>query len=54
MLGTHILTGLTVAIKILEKSRIKEQCDIDNITHEIYILKLVKHPYVIQLYEVSI
>jgi serine/threonine protein kinase len=43
-----------VAIKILEKARIKEKKDIERITREIKILKKVRHPNVIQLYEVSI
>ena len=42
-----------MAIKILEKARIKEKKDIERITREIKILKKVRHPNVIQLYEVS-
>lgn len=42
-----------VAIKILEKARIKEKKDIERISREIKILKKVRHPNVIQLYEVS-
>lgn len=37
-LGTHILTGEKVAIKILEKSKIKDKGDIDRVTREIHIL----------------
>jgi serine/threonine protein kinase len=50
--GTHILTGERVAIKILEKSRIKEVADIERVTREIAILKRIRHPNVIRLYEV--
>ena len=53
-LGTHILTGEKVAIKILEKDKIKDQADVERVTREIHILKVVRHPNVIQLYEVSI
>ena len=45
---------LQVAIKILEKARIKDRKDIERISREIKILKKVRHPNVIQLYEVSV
>ena len=49
-----MLTNEKVAIKILEKARIKDRKDIERISREIKILKKVRHPNVIQLYEVSI
>lgn len=52
-LGTHILTEEKVAIKILEKEKIKDQSDVERVTREIQILKVVRHPNVIQLYEVG-
>jgi len=51
-LGTHLITGEKVAIKILEKDKIKDQSDVERVTREIHILKIVRHPNVIQLYEV--
>ena len=51
-LGTHILTGEKVAIKILEKDKIQDKADIERVTREIQILKIVRHPNVIQLYEI--
>ena len=45
-------TGEKVAIKILEKDKIKDQSDVERVTREIHILKIVRHPNVIQLYEV--
>jgi 5'-AMP-activated protein kinase catalytic alpha subunit len=51
--GTHNVTGEKVAIKILEKDRIKDKGDVERVTREINILKKVRHPNVIQLYEVS-
>lgn len=51
-LGTHILTGEKVAIKILEKSKIKDKSDIERVTREIHILKIMRHPNIIQLYEI--
>ena len=51
-LGTHILTGEKVAIKILEKSKIKDKSDVERVTREIHILKIMRHPNIIQLYEI--
>ena len=50
--GTHTLTGELVAIKILEKDKIQDKADIERVTREIQILKIVRHPNVIQLYEI--
>jgi len=41
-----------VAIKILEKEKIADQADVERVTREIQILKIVRHPNVIQLYEI--
>ncbi|CDW72221.1 protein kinase domain containing protein [Stylonychia lemnae] len=41
-----------VAVKILEKDKIKDKKDVERITREIKILKKVRHPCVIQLYEI--
>ena len=51
-LGTHTLTGEKVAIKILEKDKISDKADIERVTREIQILKIVRHPNVIQLFEI--
>ena len=51
-LGTHTPTGQKVAVKTLQKSKIVEQADIERVTREICILKILRHPNVIQLYEV--
>ena len=40
-------------MKILEKEKINDQKDVERITREIKILKKVRHPNVIQLYEVK-
>lgn len=42
-----------VAIKILEKEKIKDHADLERINREITILKKVRHPNVVQLYDVS-
>ena len=46
------MTGELVAIKILEKDKIQDKADIERVTREIQILKIVRHPNVIQLYEI--
>lgn len=53
-IGLHILTGQKVAIKILEKARITKPLDKDRLTREIQILKKVRHPNIVQLYEVAL
>jgi len=52
-LGTHILTGEKVAIKVLEKDRIIDVSDVERVSREIHILKLLRHPNIVQLYEVN-
>lgn len=47
-----MLTGEKVAIKILEKIKIVDPSDVDRVTREIQILKVLRHPNLIQLYEV--
>eukprot|EP01038_Epipyxis_sp_PR26KG_P012421 gene12421-16659_t len=51
-LAVHIPTGEKVAIKILEKNRIKDQADVRRVNREIKILKKSRHNNIIQLYEV--
>lgn len=50
--GVHRLTRVKVAIKILEKSRIVDVDDVERVSREIHILKHLKHPNIINLYEV--
>ena len=42
-----------VAIKIIEKFRL-DQSDLKKIYREIQILKLLRHPHIMKLYEVSV
>lgn len=51
-LGCHKLTGMKVAIKVLEKQKIVDSADIERVSREIHILKVVNHPHIIQLYEI--
>lgn len=50
--GTHVLTGDKVAVKFLEKDRISDVADVERVSREIHILKLTRHPNIIQLYEI--
>jgi len=50
-LATHILTGATVAIKIINKKKLNKAA-LELVQREIRILKQLHHPNVIQLYEV--
>lgn len=51
-IAVHAPSGERVAVKILEKSRIKDQADVRRVNREIKILKRARHTNVIQLYEV--
>ena len=52
-LGLHMPSKEKVAVKILEKEKIQDESDIERITREIQILKLIRHPNIVQLYEVD-
>lgn len=41
-----------MAVKVLEKSRIADVADVERVTREIHILKQIRHPNLIQLYEI--
>ena len=51
-LAIHKKTGEKVAIKILEKSKIQDKGDRERISREIHILKIIRHPNIVQLYEI--
>ena len=51
-MGTHQLSGEKVAIKVLEKDKIQDVNDVERVAREIQILKMVRHPVVVQLYEI--
>lgn len=46
-LAVHQLTGEKVAVKILEKDRIADSSDIERVSRELHILKLIRHPNII-------
>jgi 5'-AMP-activated protein kinase catalytic alpha subunit len=49
--GIHLPTNLKVAIKILDKSKIKDKKDSERISREIQILKKLRHKNIVQLYQ---
>jgi 5'-AMP-activated protein kinase catalytic alpha subunit len=51
-LGVHIPTGAKVAIKILNRSKIRSLDMEQKVRREIKILRLFDHPHIIRLYEV--
>ena len=51
-LGIHIPTEEQVAIKILEKDKIQDEEDLERISREISILKKLKHPNIIKIYDI--
>lgn len=48
----HTQTGEQFAIKILEKRKVKQDNLIENLRHEILIMKRIRHENVVRLYEV--
>eukprot|EP01083_Nonionella_stella_P046012 123226_1 len=50
--GIHKLTGIKVAIKILVRKRIVEVADRERVNREIAIMKKLRHPNVVRLFEV--
>ena len=50
-LGIHLPTQQKVAIKILDRDKIKDENDIERISREIQILKVLRHDNIAQLYE---
>ena len=51
-LSIHLPTKEYVAIKILEKSRINDEEELERVQKEIKYLKILNHPNIIQIYEV--
>ncbi|PIA58044.1 hypothetical protein AQUCO_00500162v1 [Aquilegia coerulea] len=48
----NLKSGQSVAIKMIDKEKVLKVGLIDQIKREISVMKLVRHPYVVQLYEV--
>uniref|UniRef100_A0A3P8UPN9 non-specific serine/threonine protein kinase n=1 Tax=Cynoglossus semilaevis TaxID=244447 RepID=A0A3P8UPN9_CYNSE len=50
-LATHIITKAKVAIKIVDKTQLDDE-NLKKIYREVEIMKLLKHPHIIRLYQV--
>ncbi|KAJ1392115.1 Serine/threonine-protein kinase, active site [Sesbania bispinosa] len=48
----NLKTGMSVAIKIVDKEKILKVGMIDQIKREISVMRLIRHPHVVELYEV--
>lgn len=48
----HLQTGMSVAIKVIDKEKILKVGMIDQIKREISVMRMVRHPNVVELYEV--
>lgn len=48
----NLVTGMSVAIKVIDKEKILKVGMIDQIKREISVMRLVRHPHVVELYEV--
>ncbi|KAH0995152.1 hypothetical protein GBA52_019016 [Prunus armeniaca] len=48
----NLKTGISVAIKIIDKERVLKVGMIDQIKREISVMRLIRHPNVVELYEV--
>lgn len=48
----HRETNARVAIKIMDKSQIREEHFTINVRREIYIMRLLEHPHIVKLFEV--
>lgn len=51
-LAVHNATKEKVAIKVLEKSKILDEGDRTRVSREVQILKLLRHPHIVQLFEI--
>ncbi|KAK9068951.1 hypothetical protein SSX86_013067 [Deinandra increscens subsp. villosa] len=50
--GRNVTTGMSVAIKVINKNKVLKAGMMTHIKREIAVMRLVKHPNIVQLYEV--
>ena len=50
--ASHKIAGERVAVKVLEKRRMQQADDIERVGREIQILKQLRHPHVVRLWEI--
>ncbi|KAJ6924894.1 hypothetical protein NC652_017994 [Populus alba x Populus x berolinensis] len=50
--GKHLVTGESVAIKVISKDQVKKEGMMEQIQREISVMRLVRHPNIVELKEV--
>ncbi|KAI4353528.1 hypothetical protein L6164_002471 [Bauhinia variegata] len=48
----NLMTGMSVAIKVIDKEKVLKVGMIEQIKREISVMRIVRHPHVVELYEV--
>jgi len=48
----NLITGMSVAIKVIDKEKVLKVGMVDHIKREVSVMRLIKHPNVVELYEV--
>jgi 5'-AMP-activated protein kinase catalytic alpha subunit len=51
MAAIHIPSQENVAIKIIDKETLKDEDDLKRVEREVEIMKIIRHPNIIQFYE---
>ena len=47
----HVISKEQVAVKIIDKTKLTKD-ELDHIHHEVRVMKLIRHPHVVRLYQV--
>lgn len=47
----HVITNDKVAVKVIDKTKL-EEVELQHLRHEVRVMKLMRHPHVVRLYEV--
>ncbi|KAJ6745358.1 CBL-INTERACTING SERINE/THREONINE-PROTEIN KINASE 25-RELATED [Salix koriyanagi] len=50
--GKHLVTGENVAIKVISKNQVKKEGMMEQIQREVSVMRLVRHPNIVELKEV--
>ncbi|QCE12004.1 serine/threonine kinase [Vigna unguiculata] len=50
--GRNLITGMSVAIKVIDKEKILKVGLVDQIKREVSVMRLIRHRHVVELYEV--
>ena len=47
----HVLAKHMVAVKIIDKTKL-DKTELEHLHHEVRLMKLIRHPHVVRLYQV--